>query len=322
MGRMLESLKQLDGKRQPPVLEAIASRPELLPSPTVPEPAEEEYPFIEVGGPNKKVDGSPGILEARAPGPKQVPTPVEPRPVPEPKPTPMTPPAGLRPLTVAFVPWPTSRSTGRIGPEVVTFHQPDHPVSLQYASLLESMLATCPHTRCPLILLAGACPGAGTTTVLLNLACTGAGRLKRRVALLDGKFRNPSLADRLGLERSLGLADVLAGKVALEAALHTTLQSGLHVVPTARSDDMDHLLTPESVGWLGARLRDRFGIVFMDGPDVTANSGLAALMSVCDGFFLVMPHDKVAVPDDEVIRTIQRLGGKVSGLIHTQFENL
>src|SRR5438046_10254410 len=98
MGRMLDSLKQLNGQSKVGPESAAPPAPAAAPAPSAttteqkpaPPSADEtpdgqDLPFIEVGAPGKKVDGSPSVM-AGSPAVAQPPTP-PPSETPKPKPT-------------------------------------------------------------------------------------------------------------------------------------------------------------------------------------------------------------------------------------------
>src|SRR5439155_26370985 len=93
------------------------------------------------------------------------------------------PPPGL--FTVRFQPVIAGRRPGRgFGPEMIAYHQPEHPVSVQYRSLAAEIVAQLPGSRPRVLLFTAAGAGAGTTTILLNLAVTLARRDDSTVTLV------------------------------------------------------------------------------------------------------------------------------------------
>src|SRR4051794_14222216 len=104
MGRMLDTLRLGEGRR--PVLAAEHPEPPApVPNCVVEWEIGEEAPYVEVGGPDKKVQLSPGLMPAHPPQAAQPPHPA----VREKahgaglKVVDLT---GARPMTVAFEPWP------------------------------------------------------------------------------------------------------------------------------------------------------------------------------------------------------------------------
>lgn len=313
MGRMLDSLKHGDWPRG-----AQKPAPKLEPSvPANPEPVEEEFPFIEVGGPGKQVVASPTVMAVKLP--QNSPPP----PVPVAKPAAALAP-GLgesQPLEIAFQAWPPPKPTGpRIAPELVVFHQPDHPVSLGYGRLFERLTQDALGGEGRVLLITGVAPRVGCTTVLLNLALWGARPGKYRLAVADVHLHHPTCAGRLGLASSPGLNELLAGKVALEAALQAGPVSGLSVLPAQPVlERVPTGLTPEAIHWLLACLRERFDLVLLDGPPLNSPE-LALLAPACDSLYLVLPQaEATQLQAGRLTQQVTRLGGHLRGLIHTQF---
>jgi Mrp family chromosome partitioning ATPase len=298
---MIEALRQAEAQRQQPPVATPEPAPAAPPAAADEVPA--EMPFIEVGGHGKAVSASPEVLAAprRVPGlPCLKPVSTEPG-----------------PLTVAFRPWPAARPTARgPAPELLAFHQPEHPVSKQYQTLLDGLLGDEMNGACRVLLFTGAAPGVGTTTILLNLA-TCAARGKRRVAAVDLNLQRPALTHRLGLLPAPGLSDVLIGAVALDHALQVTAQPDLLALTATTGPTTP--LTAEAVRWLTSCLRERFDVVLVDGPCWEDLAALSALIPACDAVFPVLRENEGDSPAvQRMLQAITRRGGRLRGLLHTQ----
>jgi len=335
MGRMLEALKQGHSQRSIPAAPAIIPDAPVRSEEPVTVPAEElveeEFPFIEVGGgPGKKMDGSAAVMATPVPHSKHPRSRVDdeesrmedggsgkvapPSSIFNPRSStlgPLVPTLSQpRPMTVAFEPWPTQVKP-RPATEIISYHQPEHPVSKQYDSLLQTVAE-----GARVLLFAGA-KGAGTTTVLLNLAFSGCMRFGKRLVVVESNLCRPALAERLGIPPSPGWKELLAGSVALEKALQTAAHPQLFALTgNATSDD----IPCEALRWVVGWLRDRFDLVLIDGPNLEDGQKLAALSGVCDGLYLVLPQNTGA--ETTSIQGVARLGMRLRGLIHTQFENM
>src|SRR5205085_2667775 len=162
------------------------------------------------GGKDRALSASPDVLAC--PGSRQPPLPLEievPLPAPAELLTPPAPPPP--PRAVAFQPWPILQPASRVpAPELLTFHQPDHPVSGEYRARLDNLLGRDPAAASTVLLLTSVSPGVGVTTTLLNLAISCAKR-QRCVAAVDLNLCRPAVATRLGLLPSPGIPEVLAG---------------------------------------------------------------------------------------------------------------
>lgn len=318
MGKMLETLKLGEGRRA---------------SLTISKPAEgapeqdcvvdweigTEVPFVEVGGPGKKVELSPGLMKHPALAAPQAPhLAVEPVPLAAmPKAVNLT---ETKPMTAAFEPWPAAAPMPLgISPEIIAYHQPDHPTSKEYAVLLEKMRGGLARNVGGVLLLIGLKPRVGTSTVLLNLAVSAAMKQKVRVVVVDAKARHTGLAKRLGQAQSAGLMEVMKGTLALEQAIVATGIAALHLLPAGLAVKVHNPLPSEAMAWLIAWLRERYDLIFLDGPTMEDDE-IAVQVPHADAIYLVLPHGDPAPLNKGIGQTISRLGGRLCGLIHTNFE--
>jgi Mrp family chromosome partitioning ATPase len=312
MGRMLETLKLGENRCSPAEISKPESAP-VLDCVTDWEIAE-EVPFIEVGGPNKKVELSPGLVKhppQTAPRAPHLPA----EPAVKPMAVHVTP---VKPMAVAYEPWPGPTPLA-VSPEIIAFHQPDHATSKEYAALLQTLRAGLKNGN-GVLLLTGLKPRVGTSAVLLNLAVLAAQAQKLRVMLIDGHSQRPVLAQRLGQSASAGFMDVLDGAVALEQAILKTEIGALHLLPTGASNKMHRPLTGDAMSWLIAWLRERYDLILIDGPTAEEAAGLAVHLPHADGVYLVLPRGATAAGHEGIAQTLRRMGGRLCGLIHTHFD--
>lgn len=315
MGRMLETLKNGETGRAAVAAECVVDWSE---------PA--DVPYIEVGGP-AKMEGSPQVLASKHPPQAKLQpphSPIEKTLVEAPRATApkVVHMAEARPMGVSFEAWPgTKRLTRAIAPEVMTYHQPEHAISQQYLALLDQMTQPLREGG-GVLLLAGIRGLVGTTTVLLNLAVACARQRCKRVAVWEANLAKGGLSERLGLEASLGVADVLAGGAALDKVALEGPVPGLHVLPAQGKTNHAAmtLCTPEAARWLVSWLRDRFDVVFIDGPNLENTLALGILAPLADDLYLVAPQDEKHLVHPGLAQSVARLGGRLRGLIHTQFD--
>ena len=200
MGRTLDTLRQADSQ--------CASRAfgPAKPAADVPEECvvdwtlQEEVPFIEVGGPGKSVELSPSLvkhppqIKVQPPHPPLAKGLAGPRIAEAPLAVNLT---EARPMAVVFEAWPGPTAAAGIAIEIIAHHQPEHPVSKEYAALFDKMVQGLQGAAPHVLMFCGLKPHVGTSTVLLNLAVVAA-RHHQRVAALDMNLARPGLAPDLG----------------------------------------------------------------------------------------------------------------------------
>src|SRR5262249_44195470 len=124
----------------------------------------------------------------------------------------------------------------RFAPDLIAFHQPEHPAAAEYRQLARALLGGTVAGPARVLLCAGAAPGAGVTSVVLNLAVCLAGSEGLRVVVADADESRPTFAERLGLRGRPGLAEVLAGSESLDEALQETGLENLTALTAGRAD--------------------------------------------------------------------------------------
>lgn len=309
MARIREALRRT---------EATCCRPqEAVPPPRPYKPAEreEEVPFIEVGGRETPMEASSSVLASAPPAsrssqsPESMPFGDLAIPVPPPK-----------SRTVAFRPFLLGprlvRSlSGQLAAELVALHEPHHPLSEQYRTLLRDLERQLPEGKPQTLLFMATGAQTDAAVVLLNLAITRARQGQAHDLVVDANLSRPVLAERLGLTATAGLGDVLAGKVPLPRAIQETAQANLYALPAGEgTPDSHHHLAAEPTRAVLHRLQGRFDWIFVNGPCWDGGPEGSALLSACNTAYLVVREADANTAETEGLsRLLVQRGGPLQG---------
>jgi Mrp family chromosome partitioning ATPase len=288
MGKFLESLRHTTIRPSP--TEAPIHRNGAPAQVDEVEESVEEIPFIEVG-PHKSMEASASVLATR--------------------PRPSSPASA-----VTFHPSPAEAAPRRphFAPEIVAYHQPDHPISAQYRDLLTALLPAASHDGAKALLFVPALAGVDVTAVVLNLAVAAGRQENTRVVIVDAGAPEPALAERLGLAARPGVGEVLSGAVTLEQALLQTDLAHLAILPAGAPATLGLRLVVETPGSLLRKLRKCCDLIFVLGPPSIHDS--EALAKTCDVVYLVLPEREAGSPQvDELLRTFPQQGARLGGCI-------
>jgi Mrp family chromosome partitioning ATPase len=284
------------------------------PRPAGPAAPVEEVPFIE-WGPHRSMEASPSVLAAPAPSRQDrtssAPAGRGPRVADETGVALVAPPHG-----VTFRAAPGENAGTKLAPELVAFHDPEHPVSAQYRELLRALLAARPADRPQALLFTPAGAGRGATVTVLNAAITAARRGRRRVAVVDADTAAPGVATALGLAEQPGWREVLAGAATLDAALRETAQPDLAALTAGAAATGGVRFLAETARSLLRQLRQRFDLVFVNAPPWDDRPETANLAAACDAVYLVVtPADADAPATDALFRRISEAGATPGGCV-------
>jgi Mrp family chromosome partitioning ATPase len=339
MGRLLDVLKKAENLSVPAVEQPLRPTAEpSIPPVEVPEP-EIEVPFIEVG-PHKSLEASPCVLAC---GPTAYRPPLMPeaptrekdgsQTVQQPRTT--SPQVHFRALPAPQV---RGASPSPIAPELVAFHAPEQSGGRQFRELLADILTASglQDGEGPAALLFSPVrPELDATTTVLNLAITAATQWRRPVIAVDAHLRRPpreaTAAGLLGVAGVPGLSDVLAGAATLDQILLPTDQPHLYLLPagtqtghspaprgiTPRADKGGgKRFVAETMRSLLRQLRQRFALVFVNGPYWDGRQETISLGAACDGVYLVVPEQEAETPQiDALVQSIPTQGSRLVGCV-------
>lgn len=173
--------------------------------------------------------------------------------------------------------------------------QPDSLMAEQFRKL-RSFVATHNFTSSLRSLLVTSCiPGEGKTKVAINLSAIIARGLDDSVILVDADLRRKSLSFLLGLQNTLGLSDVLAGRAGIEEAIINTEINGLTVLPAGFDPpNPAELIASIRMKSLVERLKEGYNhsYILIDSTPIVSTSEANVLSQMVDGVIVVIMADK------------------------------
>ncbi|HLU59341.1 MAG TPA: polysaccharide biosynthesis tyrosine autokinase [Pseudonocardia sp.] len=167
------------------------------------------------------------------------------------------------------------------------------------------------------VLVTGTGPEEGTTTTACNLALALADA-GERVLVVEADFRRPRAADLFGVDRTVGLANVLAGRLGWPTAVHRW-QDTLDVLPSGPPPpNPSELLAQPVMDRLLADVRARYDVVIIDSPPVGAVSDASVLAPRVDGVVLVLRSGKTTTAAAEDAATaLETVSARLLGTVLT-----
>jgi capsular exopolysaccharide synthesis family protein len=147
------------------------------------------------------------------------------------------------------------------------------------------------------VMVTSAGMGEGKTSLAIQLAASLA-RSWRRVLLVDGDLRNPSVHQHFNVAGGPGLSEILRGEVHADEAVQATTLNRLSLLPAGRCDRHAlEALSQESLGDVFAGFKDLYDFVILDvGPVMPVSDALQFGHHV-DGVVLSVLRDVTRLPD-------------------------
>jgi capsular exopolysaccharide synthesis family protein len=146
----------------------------------------------------------------------------------------------------------------------------------------------------------------GKSSTVCNLAIMQA-QFGKRVIVVETDLRRPRATGYLGLPNSVGVTDVLVGRVTAGEAIQTWGNNWFDVLasgpmPPSPSD----LLGSQRMSQLIEQLRGQYDLVLVDAPPVLPFADAAATGPACDGAILVVRYGKTRIA--QVRQALDALG--------------
>jgi len=166
------------------------------------------------------------------------------------------------------------------------------------------------------VMLTGATPSTGKSFVAANLALLYA-EAGKRVLLVDADLRRGRQAAYFGLPEVAGLADLLAGAVPAEQAIHPTSVPRLTLLPAGtRPRNPSELLSMPQMRQLLESFNDRFDLVLVDTPPVLAVTDATIVSGYAGATVLVLRENAQTETEiGETLKRLERAGAKVAGAV-------
>lgn len=202
------------------------------------------------------------------------------------------------------------------GVQVLAINEPESLAVESLRNLRISLQLALMETNNNRVLITGATPGVGKSFVSGNFAAIMA-EAGRRVLLIDADLRKGHLHTAFGLPRKGGLADVLAGDMTSEQAIHSQVTPNLDVLTTG-----NYPFNPASM-MLSSALREfldamsaRYDLVVIDSPPVLVAADAAAVAAHAGAILLVARDGLTQLGElNESVKRLAHAGQRVSGVV-------
>jgi capsular exopolysaccharide synthesis family protein len=137
------------------------------------------------------------------------------------------------------------------------------------------------------LLITSAAPAEGKSTVAANLAASLA-QTGKKVVLVSSDFRRPTTQEFFDVQNSIGLSDVLTGKIALKSALQRPTGDQLLVLTSGKMPpNPSELLGSKRMEEVIESLKDWADWVIIDTPPLLAVADSTSLVRWADGVIVV-----------------------------------
>ena len=194
---------------------------------------------------------------------------------------------------------------------------PTSPFAMReaYNGIRAKLLFTGRGEKCPVFAVTSAMMHDGKTTNAVNLAISIATTAKR-VLLIDGDMRKPTVHRYFGLENKNGLSEILAG-LTNEVKIRKTDTENLHVLTSGQiPPNPAELFASKQMDNLLSYVKEYFDYVVIDTPPVNVVSDAVILAEKITGYVFVVQSGKNHFYElSYALDTLKQMNGNVVGFV-------
>jgi capsular exopolysaccharide synthesis family protein len=213
----------------------------------------------------------------------------------------------------------TDRLSQHLAEKVIVDGNTPQGSTEQYRSLAATLLDAQAESGTRVVMVASAVPSEGKTLTACNLALTLSESYQKRVLLIDGDLRRPTLHEMFRLNAASGLSESLRSPTETKLLLRQ-VSSKLAILPAGRpSSDPMASLTSDRMRRLLDEARETFDWVIIDTPPLVLLPDANLLAPMADGVVLVIRA--ASTPHAMVARAIEAIGkNRTLGIVLNRVE--
>lgn len=194
----------------------------------------------------------------------------------------------------------------------------------QYKLLRANLSFTLPEdVKCPIIGVTSSMRGEGKSTTAVNLSYVLA-EAGKRVILIDGDMRIPSVAKKMRISNSPGLTDCLKGSESVQLSLFKSeLFNNWYIMPAgALPPNPSELLGSKRMENILKSLSDAFDYIIIDLPPVNLVSDALAISKYITGMIVVIREDYAEKRElENCVRLLKMSNVNVLGCVMNESKN-
>lgn len=216
--------------------------------------------------------------------------------------------------------------------EILTWSKPNSDVAEAYKALRTALMVSASREGWRSLMITSATPGEGKTFTIANVAVALA-HSEVKVILVSADTRKPGLRDYLQQSNRVGLANLLAGSVGIEAALSDvegirnlrvlgvgSLSEWNAPTKSSRGSAAEHLGS-KTMGEILARLSGLADMVLIDTPPVLGIADTLALAPLVDATLMVVDAERVTRGVvREALHRLEGVEARVIGAVLTRYD--
>ena len=204
---------------------------------------------------------------------------------------------------------------------IISIKNPKSPIAEAYRGIRTSIEFSNLDKNLQVITVTSSMQNEGKSTVLANLAVSFA-NLDKKVLIMEGDLRNPSVHRMFNISNIKGLTDILLQNKVFADCVHCTDVKNLHVLTCgAIPPNPSEMLSSKKIRDFIESLREYYDYIFIDAPPIGIVTDAGIISTYTDGCIFVVGAGEADIEMAKVSKErLEKVGANILGVVLNKFE--
>ena len=205
---------------------------------------------------------------------------------------------------------------------IISIKNPKSPIAEAYRGIRTSIEFSNLDKNLQVITVTSSMQNEGKSTVLANLAVSFA-NLDKKVLIMEGDLRNPSVHRMFNISNIKGLTDILLQNKVFADCVHCTDVKNLHVLTCgAVPPNPSEMLSSKKIRDFIESLREYYDYIFIDAPPIGIVTDAGIISTYTDGCIFVVGAGDADIEMAKVSKErLEKVGANILGVVLNKFES-
>ena len=207
--------------------------------------------------------------------------------------------------------------------KIISYTNPKSPIAEAYRSIRTNIEFSNIDKHIKIITITSTQPNEGKSTVISNLAAAFASLENKRVLIIDGDLRNPSVHKMFGVSNLNGITDILLGEKDVDKCLEKTKIKGLDILKVGKvPPNPSEMLQSNKMRNFIEVIKEYYDYVFIDAPPVGVVADASIISQYSDGVILLVGSNETDIDAAKVSKErLENVGANILGVVLNKFES-
>ena len=196
------------------------------------------------------------------------------------------------------------------------------PIVEAYRSVRTSIEYSNLDDKLKVILVTSTQQNEGKSTVASNLAISFSKLPNKKILLIDGDLRNPSIHRVFSIGNSDGMMSILKGEKDLKSTVNT-FNDNLDILTTGViPPNPDEILVTDKMKKFIQQIKEKYDYIFIDSPPIGIVSDASLLSQLSDGVIFVVSSGEVETDFAKLAKDkLMNVEAKILGAVLNKYES-